>query len=106
MKRDEKIDSIMNSLEGVHRASPGYFFYGRLLERLNDTKSFAEGIIRFISRPAVAVAAVLIIILINAYAIFNTTIKPNPSQPSEIASVDEYSQISTPSFSDVEKINP
>lgn len=110
MNKNGKIETILNSLDGVRRASPGYYFFTQVQERLNRTRSFAEGIIRFISRPAVAAAAVLIILLINGYAVFNSVHKSTRTNTSaavsEIASVDEYSQLNTFSFSDVEKMNP
>ncbi|MBN9351666.1 MAG: hypothetical protein J0H55_13385 [Chitinophagaceae bacterium] len=105
MNQDKKIESILNSLNGVRRASPGYYFFTRVQERLNDSRSYIEGVIRFITKPAIAIATVMIIILINVFAVLNTVQKPTAQQTSEIASVDEYSQMNL-SLSDVEKINP
>ncbi len=106
MKNENKIESILNSLEGMQRAEPRPFFFTRLEARMQKGDAF-ESIIRFISRPAVVITSVLLIIFINAFTIFSSL--PDQSQSNmasqEIASVDEYIQISSNLF-DTEKSNP
>lgn len=106
MNKEKKIESILNSLDGVERSAPKPFFYGRVESRLRSPGGI-ESIVRFISRPMVAIAAVMLIIIINAYAIFitNPDNPDNTTQATELASIDEYTQMNTTIF-DIEKLNP
>lgn len=109
MKKEQKIDSILNSLEGIERSSPKPFFFGRVEARLQDNNNGIEKVISFISRPAVAVAAVFLIIVVNAWSIGSVTPEPEPiaNQVSvnDLPSVDEYMQISSDNF-DLDKQSP
>lgn len=106
MNKEEKIESILNSLDGMERSTPKPFFYGRVEARIGSSGRI-ESVVRFISRPVVAFAAVMLIIIINAYAIFFTepAVPDNTVQTNELASIDEYSQMTT-TFFDIEKSNP
>lgn len=104
MNKDQKIEAILNSLEGMDRASPGPFFYTRLRARMENAAGLTDKILFYITRPAVGIAAVLLIIVINAVAIFMATPanENGGTATTEIASVDEYSQANL-TFFDVEK---
>ncbi len=106
MNKEQKISSILDSLDGIERAAPRPFFYTRLRARMENATDMAERVLHFISRPAVGIAAVLLIIVINAFAIYlGAPVKGNESasaNTTEIASVDEYSQVNM-TFFDIEK---
>ncbi len=106
MNKEQKISSILNSLDGIERAVPRPFFYTRVHARLENATDMAERLLHFISRPVVGIAAVLLIIVINAFAIYlGAPVKGNEStsaNTTEIASVDEYSQVNM-TFFDIEK---
>lgn len=68
---DEKVDQAMNSLDGLSTASPGPFFYTRVQARLQrQAGSGWESVTSFITRPAVALAGLCIIVLLNAVAFY------------------------------------
>lgn len=108
MNNNEKIESILNSIEDMEQSAPRPFFFTRLEARMNRHTGSQTGMfIRFITRPAVAIAAVMLIILINAYAIFFSARSYNTANnnTTEIASIDEYAQLSS-NYYDTEKPNP
>lgn len=107
MKKEQQIESILNSLEGIERSSPEPFFYTRLQARMQPASSLIEKIIYIVSRPAVAFVTIAIIVLINTFAIVATNAESANDQvtSAEIATVDEYMQVSANLF-DTEKSNP
>jgi hypothetical protein len=70
MKKEDKIreevEKTLESLEGLERAAPRPFFFTRLqarLERENDAE--AEPIRGWLLQPQVAIAAILLLLLMN-----------------------------------------
>ena len=76
-RNEKNIDDILNSLDGVKRAEAPAFFYTRLRARMDKqtgTETSRSGLLR----PVFALAALLIVLLINAAVILN---KENTSTP-------------------------
>ena len=68
-KRNNQIEDILGSLDGNQRASVPDFFYTRLkakMEKGNETVVHKSWLLR----PAYAMAALVIVLLINAVVIF------------------------------------
>lgn len=111
MKREQKIESILNSLDGLEKANPRPFFFTRLEARMQEEVkgSFVEKILGFLIRPSVAIAAVVLIVVVNAFVIISTTLhsedQATEGNKIEIATVDQYLQMSANPF-DGEKVNP
>jgi len=62
---------ILDSLEGLQKASPGPFFYTRVLARLQKEESGIWGrLVAYITRPSIALATLALIFLLNAAAFF------------------------------------
>jgi len=71
MKQKEEIDSILNSLDGLQKAGPGDFFFTRVQARLEKEETSLWGrVAGFITKPAVALATLCVICLLNAAALF------------------------------------
>jgi hypothetical protein len=74
--RDEKniankVEEVLNSLEGINKAGPGPFFFTRVQARLQrQSRSGWEQVIAFITRPAIALAGVCVILLLNATVLY------------------------------------
>jgi hypothetical protein len=65
-----EILATINSLDGITSASPGPFFFTRLQARLNKVeKNGWEKMSAFVSRPAVAIAMVTFVLLMNTFAV-------------------------------------
>lgn len=97
---NKKIDEAMQSLDDVEKASPRPFFFTRLEARMQREKSRWETISSFLSKPAVAIACICLIIIINAAVILssgnlNTS---TDQQNNELATADEYNSVSAPLY--------
>ena len=66
-----KVEETLNSLDGVQRAMANPFLFTHIKQKLdNDEKSLWIGVFSFINKPAVAISAIVITILINAFVFF------------------------------------
>ena len=102
---DKRIEDALSSLDGIKKASPGPFFFTRLEARMQREKSVWEEISSFVARPLVAFACICMIIMINAAAIVSSEKSNNTaaSQNNEVATMDEYSQLSSTFYEFVNK---
>ena len=96
-KLNKKVEDTMRSLDGIDQASPDPFFFTRLEARMLRDRGAWDKISSFVARPIVAFACICLIILINALVIFSSTGSKKASnlQSNELATVDEYTQISS-----------
>jgi hypothetical protein len=96
-KSGKKIDEVMQSLNGVEKASPSPFFFTRLEARMEREKSSWEKISSFVAKPVVAFACICLVIMINAWVIFSSCNSQNSTdqQTSELATTDEYNLVSS-----------
>ena len=79
MKPDkDKIEEILNSLDGTRRAVTPDFFYTRLKARME--KSMDEPVKKsWVLRPVYAFAALVVVLLINAAVILKGSSSSDPS---------------------------
>lgn len=96
-KPDKKIEEIMQSLDGIEKATPAPFFFSRLEARMQKEKSVWESISSFVAKPVYAFACICLVILVNASVILFTAGSKNSTdtQNSEVATVDEYNSVSS-----------
>ena len=67
----QEVNHILDSLEGLQQASPGPFFYTRVQARLRKEETgFWGKLAGYFTRPAVAVATLCLIFLLNTAAFF------------------------------------
>lgn len=94
---NKKINDALGSIDDLPRASAPDYFFTRLEGRMLREKNSWERISSFISRPAIAIASVSIILIMNFYTIFYTSQheEGTVTQSTELAAVDEYSQVSS-----------
>lgn len=86
MLREEphkKIEAMLNSLEGIRRATAPAFFYTRLRARMDKELENAGGgfFVRLFTRPALSLSLAAIIVLLNITTI--TQMWQQDSQPVE-----------------------
>lgn len=63
---ESKVEAAMNSLDGIQSASPGAFFYTRVQAKLQkEDRNIWNRVSMLVARPAVAVAVVCLILLMN-----------------------------------------
>ncbi|MFN5421977.1 MAG: hypothetical protein ACK5AO_01810 [bacterium] len=68
MKKKYSTEEILNSLDGASKAEPSPFLYTRIQSRLNDENKSPDSIVlRFLTRPSVALAIAMMFVLINGF---------------------------------------
>jgi hypothetical protein len=68
---DQEVEKTLDSLDGIQRAMANPFLFTRIKAKMQiDEKSFWGKAFAFISRPSVAIAAIVVAILINAAVFF------------------------------------
>lgn len=100
-----KTEQALNSLEGIRRASPGAFFFTRVQVQLQkEERGNWSRIASFISKPAVAIVSMGLIILLNAAALFYQSDERSNAliaDQNEQANADDYNTtVSTSSYYD------
>lgn len=70
---ENKINNILDSLDGIKQAGARPFMYTRVMARMqqDDVKSVWGRIVAFIARPVVACACLTTIIATNIYFVIN-----------------------------------
>ena len=94
---NRKIEDAMRSIDSISKASPAPFFFTRLEARMSAEKNAWYQLSSFFAKPVIAFACVCLVIILNLAVIFKTvnTAETSTKQSSDIASVDEYSQVTT-----------
>jgi hypothetical protein len=104
---DIKIEAVLNSLEGMQTASPGPYFFTRVQARLNVAeKTVWEKVSSYMARPAVAIAIVLSVILMNAVAVIHEKSDPSSLVDQSEQSVYEDFNVAANTFYDYEISEP
>lgn len=83
----KKVEEALNSLDGIQPASVQPFFYTRLKARLEQTKGVWENISSFISRPAMMLATVCLVIVLNLAVLYK-----NHASSARVSSADQFEQ--------------
>ena len=94
MEKNNETDNLLNSLDGLQKASPGHFFYTRVHARLQKEETGSWGrLAYFITKPSVALAALFLIFLLNAAAFYyhkeSSSVTAAKDQNEQVAA-DEY----------------
>jgi len=89
---ERKIEAAMDSLEGIQPASPGAFFYTRVHARLHRSeKNIWDHISALITRPAIALTVICVILLMNVLVLFQQkNISTSLADQSEQSYYDEF----------------
>ena len=104
---NKKIEDAMHSIDGIDKAQPKPFFFTRLEARMEKENNIWVKITSFVTRPVVAFVCICLVIMINAFVILSSSLSPKTStkQSTELATVDEYTQINTTLY-DFENTKP
>ena len=111
MNKDEHInklvDEALNSLDGAERATPKPYLLTRLNARMrNEPESSWDNVLKFISRPAIALSGLCLVITINALVVTsNYSGQITIVTEEQYASADEYNT-SVAVLNDIENIEP
>ena len=102
----KKIDEVLASVDSIQRAAPNPFFYTRLEARLlRNRYNFWEKVSRAVSRPVVAVAALALVLILNAAVVVQgVNAVDNVPELSEMASTEDLRSSAT--FYEIEDNQP
>jgi hypothetical protein len=79
---NSKVEEILQSLDGMKQAAPAPWFYTRVLAKLHkDEKTGWMTVASFLSRPAVAIAGLCIILVMNAVLLLKQDNQPTVTTP-------------------------
>jgi hypothetical protein len=104
-----KIERTLESLDGMQRATPQPWFFTRVKARLQrEERSVWESIGSFLSKPAVAMAGLGLILILNLFVLFKqdnlheaTNVANQPVQLSDSESI-----LASNSSFDYENVQP
>ena len=91
-QNDPKTEEILNSLDGIGRATAPEFFYTRLKARM-EKELLKKNQRPWILRPAFAIATLALILIVNAAVIFqgNKASEPTATETDFSSIASEYS---------------
>ena len=101
-----RIEEALDSVADIRRAEPKPFFFTRVMARLaREEKSVWEIICRVVTRPAVALSSITLVLLLNFLVLFSESSDAEP-EIAEMAMVDEYRMSNSLAGYDIENIQP
>ena len=70
---EKRVEKTLNSLDGIQRAEPQPWLFSRMKGRLmrREEKIVWEMIGSFLSKPAIAIAGLCLILMLNGLLLFN-----------------------------------
>lgn len=100
-KIQQEIEQTLQCLDGAKRAEANPFLFTRIKARMNRKANVWERTFSFISRPAIAVAIVVLVMAVNGWALWggpgtsetvtaDTNVSELANEYNVVASVDNY----------------
>jgi chemotaxis methyl-accepting protein methylase len=73
LNTEQEIEKTLESLNGIQRAAANPYLFTRIKARMQkEEKGFWELVTGFIAKPAIAIAAILLIVVINLTVFFQS----------------------------------
>ena len=95
----KKVEEVLNSLDGVRRATPQPWLFSRVKARLHgeeaEEKNIWGALGSFLSRPGVAIASLCVIMLFNGVLLFK---RPGKISSTAIAAQSEQTAADSESY--------
>lgn len=76
-KIQQEIERTLQSLDGVKRAEANPYLFTRINARMNKKPGVWEWVSSFVSRPAIAIAIVALVMAINGWALWGSNSADN-----------------------------
>lgn len=67
-----RVDAILNSTNGIKRAEANPFLYTRIMSKLGEERSVWAVISGFVTRPAVVLSTLCLVIVLNVFVVVNS----------------------------------
>ena len=71
-KIQQEIERTLQSLDGSKRAEANPFLFTRIKSRMNKKVSGWDGLFSFVSKPAIAIAILIIVMAVNGWALLGS----------------------------------
>jgi hypothetical protein len=69
---EKRVEETLDSLDGIQRAEPQPWLFSRVKGRLMQEEKTAWGAVgSFLARPAIAIAGLCFILMLNGFLVFN-----------------------------------
>lgn len=105
---NREVDHTLQSLDGLQRATANPFLYTRIKARMQRQSGW-ERTFSFISRPAVALAIVILVMSVNTWVLWGEATNENAVVENENATIseiaNEYNLVASVNNYDYEIIN-
>lgn len=109
MNNEQHIEELLDSLNGVQRASAPAFLSTRIRARLQEERalSWFDRSLRWISQPAVALSLVSLVVMVHTLTIISTRNQPSAVVSTETTETeqDEFA-VQFTSFDNMENSTP
>ena len=104
---EKRLEQTLSSLDGIQRATPQPWLFSRVKGRLSrsEERTKWEAIGTFLSKPAVAIAGLILIMALNGLLVFNQESDPSVvTSQTELVPTDSESLIASSSSFDFENL--
>lgn len=88
-KIQQEIEQTLQCLDGVKRAEANPFLFTRIKARMDRKANVWERTFSFISKPAIAIAIVLLVMAVNGWALLGSDSNENSNGDNDNANVSE-----------------
>ena len=102
---EKRVEETLNSLDGIQRAEPHPWLFSRVKGRLMQEEKTAWGTIgSFLARPAIAIAGLCFILILNGFLLFNQEKKSSSVAGANDLPLDSESMVASSSSFDYENL--
>ena len=101
---EKRVEETLNSLDGIQRAEPQPWLFSRVKRRLMQEEKTAWGVIgSFLARPAIAIAGLCFILILNGFLLFNQEKESSVAGANDLP-LDSESMVASSSSFDYENL--
>ena len=106
-KIEQEIEQTLQSLDGAKRAEANPFLFTRIQARMDKKANGWERTFSFISKPAIALAIVVLVMAVNGWALWDgsgTSESPTADNPNVSELANEYNVVASVNNYDYENM--
>lgn len=104
---ESRIDAIIDSTNGIKRAEANPYLYTRIMSKLGEEKSVWASISGFITRPAIVLSTLCLVIILNVFVVTNSKEETTTSTAQTNSLNDnEYQQMASATAYDYVNVEP
>jgi hypothetical protein len=102
---EARVEEALNSLDGIQRAEPQPWLFSRVKASMMRDEKTTWGVIgSFLARPAIAIAGLCFILILNGVLLFNEEKESTPVVTTSDLPLDSESMVASSSSFDYENL--